>query len=335
MSTTLGVGRTPIVLKATQYVSLTMSSSALGTLAIPTQGVAQAVSGAGSFSFGGYANQVEVVLNLTAGSCIVIVSDTPPATVAAVTPVQLTGNYTLVPGDDGKIFQGQAGSALTVTVPTGLGWVTGAIFKPANTGSITLHPVTATINGASSDIAINITTNPIPAALVATNVTDNYGLTASSTFAGLSGAPTDNTALATALNGKAAVQAGGAQTVTNYTLAASDHDGVIWIKAQTTDKTITVPTGLPTNFRCFIGYLNVNAAVGRGKIVASGTTLNWESCDSVNAAYTQGVFQNNVGTIFMGKSSANSSAMGILTHEGAAPGETYIITPIKGTWTTV
>jgi hypothetical protein len=123
-----------------------------------------------------------------------------------VVPVVLASDYTFASGDDGKVFDLPAGLAITVTVPSGLGWKVGALIRPAQTGSATLHPTSGqTINGSTSDIVVNILTNPMNAFLAATQVSNNFGLSIGGTsFAGLADDPRANTTLAGYLDAKVA-----------------------------------------------------------------------------------------------------------------------------------
>lgn len=247
----------------------------------------------------------------------------------------LSGSYTLSAGDDGAWFY--ALSSVTVYVPSGLNPMPTVAFMPPAAGSITLRSLAAsvTIAGSTNDYPISIASCPAGLALIPVlGQQDQYAVTASPTFASLPDDPKNNTLLAGYLAGLAAVQGASSQETASRNLTAADHDKVVWIKAQTTDKTLTIPTGLPTNFRCFVAYLNVNAAAGRGKIAASGSTLNWQSQNPISATYVPAVFQNNVSPIFMGVASSNSFAFGIIANEGPAPADTYIISPWCGTWTT-
>jgi hypothetical protein len=243
------------------------------------------------------------------------------------TTVALSADYTLTAADDGKIFVAQAGLTLTLTVPTGLSWVTGVVIKPANTGSVTLHPTGgAMVNGSTSDVAINIITNPVPAALVATAVTDNYGLTvAGSSFAALTGAATDNADLASRLALLMALPPGGNKQSAAYTLAATDNGGFVWLAAQTADKAFSIPNTLATGapWWCVVGYLNNTAATGRLKLqTAGGSVLN----GTLNAS--TGALAG--GPIFMGTAGSNNIAAALIVSEGSVPGGAFMVIPLCG-----
>jgi hypothetical protein len=241
------------------------------------------------------------------------------------TVVVLSTDYVLQATDDGKIFVGTTGLTLTMTVPVGLAWVTGVIIKPAATGSITLHPTGgAMVNGSTSDVAINILTNPVPAALVASAITDNYGLTvAGSGWSTLTGVPSDSPAWVTAMAGYALMPPGGAKLSSAYTVADSDRGSMLWLSAQTADKAISVPSTLANNFWCIVAYQNLTAATGRLKLQSSGgSTLNG-TLNINTGALAQGPF-------FLGTAGANNIAAALVMSEGSTPGGTFLVMPLCG-----
>lgn len=247
--------------------------------------------------------------------------------------VTLTGDYTFVASDDGSTFKLPAGSSITLTLPTGLGWVTGVIIQPASSGSATVTPSGgATINGATTPQVVNIITNPVPAALVATNIVDNFGLTTAGTaFSALTGQPTDNTNLSTALAAKMALPPGGNKLTGAYTLAATDNGAFLWLAAQATDKIISVPSSLAASapFICVLGYLNSTAAAGRCNIKsAGGATLNSTISQSTGALATL------TNGLFMGTNGSNNVAACLICSEGASPGGAFLIYPLTGAFAT-
>jgi hypothetical protein len=274
-------------------------------------------------------------------------SATDIANLGTTTPlvVPLSGNYTLSSADDGTTFY--ATTAINVTIPTGLSPMPSVLFIPPAAGSITLIPATGVIlAGGTSNIAVNMSTNPAGAGLVPLyGQTDNYGIAQSNPgssaapWSGLTGAPTDNTAFNTWVAANVpAVDPTGVKKSAAYTLAASDHHGNVWLAAQAGDKTFTIPAGLPANFKCCIGYSNTTAAAGRLILnLASGVNVNWYTQQPESTSYVQSVYTASTHTvntnIFMGKASANSQAWGWLVAEGANA-DTYTFVGQVGTFTT-
>lgn len=171
----------------------------------------------------------------------------PPSNLATRI-TQLTGDYTLTAADDNVIFY--ATLPVIVTVPV-LATMPACIFITPGSGSVTLHPTGGTLlNGATADILRSRVTDPAGFALSPVyGDSNNYSVTSgSSTFATLSGNPTDNSLLATALAGKVDALVQPAKKMTaNYTLNAGDIGRTFYTQAAATRQVI-VPAGLPTNF---------------------------------------------------------------------------------------
>lgn len=257
------------------------------------------------------------------------------------TPVKLIGNYTLQNSDNGTIFYADAGTTWTVTVPTGLSPMPLVSFVSPATGSITLLPSGgAQIAGATSPVAVNAANAPSGAGLIPlVGQTDKYGLTSllAGGYAGLTGAPTDNTAFNTwaAANSDAPMPTG-IKTSAAHTFATADHKGNVFLVAQAADKTFTLPPGLPLNFECFVGYQNDTAAAGRLIIApGAGVVVKYYTQNPDNATYVPAAYQNNTtrANIFMGKASVNGIAWCRLKMEGANV-DTYTLSGQVGTFTT-
>lgn len=254
---------------------------------------------------------------------------TPVLSLGGAPSVQLTGPYTLSSTDDGTYFY--ASTTVTVTIPAGLNPMPQCVFAPPQSGSITLHPTGgAQINGATSDVAISIVTNPVPAGLVRTSVTDNYGVTvAGATFAGLTDDPKNNAILAGYLAALAPAAPGANKLSAAYTLAATDSGSLIWLNAQAADKIITIPSTILNGspFWCVIGYLNNGSNAGRCNIKpGGGTSINTTIAQSTGASATL------TNGIFMGTASVANTAACLVMSSGASPGGGCFIWPICGTF---
>ncbi len=323
---TIGIGNNALYIDALSYLAVTTSSDAKGTIALPGKSILQVVNGANTYTYGGYSSKTEVVVNLTQGSLTTTFSQVVPQN--ATKTSTLSSDYTLTAADDGTWFT--ASTALVVTVPAGLTPMPSCVFIPPASGSITLRSSGGTkLSGATSDIVVNLSTNPAGAGLVPLyGQTDSYGVTIAATgWSSLTGNPTDSTAFNTWAAGYQTVAAAGNKQSANYTLSSADHAGYIWLAAQATDKTFTLPSTLPNNFRCRIGYINSTAAAGRLKLTISGTSFVWTTNQSTGALQTG----NN---IFMGTASSNCIAVADVYHEGSAPGNTFTIAPVCGVFAT-
>jgi hypothetical protein len=246
--------------------------------------------------------------------------------------VQLTGApYTLTAADDGTYFT--CSSTTTVTLPAGLSPMPQCVFAPPASGSITLHPTGgATINGSTSDVAINTVTNPVPAGLARTSITDNYGLTvAGASFASLTGVPGDNTALAAVLATLMVLPPAGEKESTAYTVLATDNEAFIWLSAQAADKIISLPAALATGvpFKCVIALINLTGAAGRCNIKgAGGAVLN------TTVAQSTGALATLTTGLFMGQASVNNIAACLVCSEGSTPGGAFTVIPLCGVFAT-
>ena len=320
-------------------VTVTNTTGGLATIysdnGVTTQGNPMTTDAAGGYSFyaaNGRYNISASFGGVTATESDVILYD------GLNTRTQLTGPYTLTANDDGKLFW--ANTSISVTLPAGLSPMPLVMFDPPAAGSITVTPTGgATIAASTSPYAINRATNPSGVCALSPylDTANAYGVTTSgSAFSALTGLPTDNAALSTTLAGLAAVQPDGSKQTTAYTLTSADHDGFVWLAAQAADKAISVPATLPNNFRCFVGYLNNSAATGRCKIQSSGgSTLNWITQTPEAVSYAADTAQINVTPIFMGRSGSGGVAVAMIVNEGSAPGGTFFVIPMCGTFATV
>lgn len=246
--------------------------------------------------------------------------------------VTLNGTpYTLSAADDNTYFSCTA--TTTVTIPAGLSPPPQCVFMPPAAGSITLHPTGGvTLNGSTSDIAINTVTNPVPAGLSKTSITDNYGVTtAGSGYASLTGNPTDSATMVSTLAGYLPLPTGAQKLSVAYTLQASDNETYMWLNAQGVDKIITIPSAILNGspFRVLIGYLNGTAAAGRCNIKpGGGTTIQTTINQSTGALATL------TNGIFMGAAGSNNIAACWVVSQGGTPGGGCAIFPICGTFAT-
>jgi hypothetical protein len=257
---------------------------------------------------------------------------------ANTTPVALSGAYTLTAGDDGKTFY--CTTTLTITIPAGLSPMPQVAVIPPPTGSVTLSPTSPVLlSGVTADQAFNYASNPTGVALVPEyGVADSYGVAASYSWSTLPGTWSDNAALATAVNGKQAVQPAASQKTAAYTLALTDNGGTIIMVAGAADRTISLPQAVSTAgvpFRCRVVYLNATAAAGRLKLSqASGSIIkavvNATGGTGGAGATAVGISATNLvsGAVFMGITAVNNVAEALVEADGTT-GE-FLVTPMCG-----
>jgi hypothetical protein len=175
------------------------------------------------------------------------------------TVVTLNADYTLTAADDQKVFV--MGASVIVTIPTGLTPAPAVVFMPKASASVTLHPTGGvTIDGSTSDELRSVVTDPTGFSLTPSYGTANTFFTTVSvaSWTTLAGAPTDNAAFNTLIAGYRKKAATPVKLAANLTLDASNagtgvdtyQDGFIFINSSTPDRTITINTGIRTDFAC-------------------------------------------------------------------------------------
>lgn len=220
-----------------------------------------------------------------------------------VTIVHLSADYTLTTADNEKIFV--IDTNIIVTVPE-LASPTEATFIPTTGGSVTLHPGTVNVilDGANSDLVRSKITDRAGFSLVPNYDAANQYTTTKSTlgFVDLTGAPGDNTALATALAGKAAVpqaplKLAGALTLDGTTSGAGNdayQNRIIFVNGSAADRTVTIGAGLRTDIK--IDFARGPAGVGNLVFAAgSGVTL-WTKNSTGTRLSTPGTGARLLGT---------------------------------------
>jgi len=191
----------------------------------------------------------------------IIPAVTVPTYGTATVVRQLTGDYTITAADDNVIFY--ATTTIVVTVPD-LSPNPQVIVLPPTSGSVTFRAAgSVTFNGSAADVVRNYSTDPFGVCLAPRYGTPNaYGLNSGTyNFAGLSGNPGDNAAMAAALALKQDIANPGADKLTgNHTLVLADYNKC-YFSASTSARTIIIPSGLPTYFKFYVGLTTGSGAL--------------------------------------------------------------------------
>lgn len=178
-------------------------------------------------------------------------------------PVILLTDYTLTEADDQKIFV--AGAPIIITIPE-LSRPPACRFVPQLAGSITLHPGTANVlvDGSNGDVLRSTITDPSGFGFIPNYGTANsYSTTTNSaSFGSLSGIWTDNASLLAGVNSALALKSNirpvPLKLSGGLTLSASNAgpgidthmNGFIFVNSSAVDRTVTINTGIRTDFVC-------------------------------------------------------------------------------------
>lgn len=162
MAATINPGITPLIIKVGDWLTIAASTTAVGSLSVPTQGINTTITGGTTVQLGGYTTATEVVVNLTQGSLAVTFS--PTTTESNVTPASIAvagfgdsitayWNHFVTP----TAMSRTAGVASVTSTAHGLG--TSSLIRVFG---VTSDPSFHTANGVVTRVDANTFTYPSP-----------------------------------------------------------------------------------------------------------------------------------------------------------------------------